>query len=127
MGIEEMGSKENGQEGDGGAREAIGRDGDRAGARVNRGSWALEVSWVGPGGERSGQRPGWALSLSLIFFSRKELERRKEERVRERICACGQFSRTHKNELDPRKIEVGMTESLNSNSFDLNSNDLNRK
>ena len=51
------------------------------------------------------KRPGWALSLSLIFFSRKELERRKEERVRERICACGQFSRTHKNELDPRKIE----------------------
>ena len=45
------------------------------------------------------------LSLSLMFFSRKELERRKEERVRERICACGQFSRTHKNELDPRKIE----------------------
>jgi len=73
------------------------------------------------------KRPGWALSLSLIFFSRKELERRKEERVRERICACGQFSRTHKNELDPRKIEVGMTESLNSNSFDLNSNGLNRK
>ena len=34
------------EEGDGGAREAIGRDGDRAGARVNRGlggPWAISV------------------------------------------------------------------------------------
>ena len=29
--------------------------------------------------------------------------------------------------LVPRKIERGMIERLNSNSFDLNSNDLNRK
>ena len=27
---------------------------------------ALEAGWVGPGGERSGQRPGWAGSLSLM-------------------------------------------------------------
>ena len=32
-----------------------------------------------------------------------------------------------KNMLVPRKIERGMIERLNSNSFDLNSNDLNRK
>ena len=37
------------------------------------------------------------------------------------------FPDSQKNELEPGKIEVGMTESLNSNSFDLNSNGLNRK
>ena len=48
-------------------------------------------------------------------------------RVKERICARGLFSRSHKNEFELGKIEVVKTESLNSNSFVLNSNDLNSK
>ena len=61
------------------------RGGDRwrgSGRRVLEGfRWAEGTGrsgWLGPRGLAG-------LSLSLIFFSRKELERRKEERVRERI------------------------------------------
>ena len=46
------------------------------------------------------------LGFFLLFFNslaEKKLEIRKEERVRERLCASRQFSRTHKNEFDPRK------------------------
>ena len=54
-------------------------------------------------------------------------KRKKEREVRGRKSARGYFPWTHKNMLVPRKIERGMIERLNSNSFDLNSNDLNRK
>ena len=76
----------------------------------------------GPGGLDSVLSPSYLLSIS-----KKQKLRRNVERDWSGVWAWGLFPRIHKNELEPGKIEVGMTESLNSNSFDLNSNDLNRK
>ena len=60
----------------------------------------------------------WALS-------RFQRNRSLEEMPREVGVEFGHevnFLRPTKNELDPRKIEVGMIASLNSNSFDYKSN-----
>ena len=69
----------------------------------------------------------WAARLlSLSTLKQKRIREKKEKervRVREKSWTLGLFSRTHKNELEPGKIEVGTTKSLNSNSFDFNSNE----
>ena len=62
-----------------------------------------------PSREGNGQRPGgWALSHSLIIslFQRNKSFRRNVERDWSGVWAWGLFSRTHKNALDPGKIEV---------------------
>ena len=67
--------------------------------------------WAGLALGQKGCGEAALFSLSLLYFlSRKQLKRRKGKRgLGKRICAWRQFSRTHKNELDPGKIEVGMT------------------
>ena len=86
--------------------------------RRQRERWGIDRLGFGLGGPRGwafGRRlqdgpaweAGWALSLSPLFlWQKRNREKEKKERVRERICACEQFSRTHKNALDPGKIEV---------------------
>ena len=103
------------------------------GSREWRLGLARERGWAGPNGLRLQEAhvAGWGALGSLSFsnypsIQRNKSFRRKVERDWSGVWAWGLFSRIHKNELEPGKIEVGMTESLNSNSFDLNSNDLNR-
>ena len=70
---------------------------------------------------------GLSLLSPLFLWQKRIREKEKKERVRERICACEQFSRTHKNVLNPGKIEAARLKDINSNAFEFNSNDLNRK
>ena len=88
--------------------------GDRARVRGGRG-WAcldsgLRLAAAGEVGCEEAGRFGWSglrglAGLSLYSFINRELEERKREkkRFRGRIWAGGYFSRTHKNEFDPRK------------------------
>ena len=63
---------------------------------------------AGEGRAAANRRPKWPAGRvsPLFLWQKRNREKEKKERVRERICTCGQFSRTHKNALDPGKIEV---------------------
>ena len=83
--------------------------------RRQRERWGIDrarvwLRWAAGMGLRAAanRRPKWpAGGVSPLFlWQKRNREKEKKERVRERICACGQFSRTHKNALDPGKIEV---------------------
>ena len=113
--------------GGGGGRE---RGGGVKGSRESREPARVRMGFSGR--LQEAQVAGWGALVSLSFsnypsIQRNKSFRRKVERDWSGVWAWGLFFRTRKNELEPGKIEVGMTESLNSNSFDLNSNDLNRK
>ena len=64
------------------------------------------------------------LSLSLMFLLQKRKERKKGE-VRKRFMH-GVISRSHKNELKPRKMEWARMQDVNSKSFEFNPKGLNK-
>ena len=84
--------------------------------RRQRERWGIDRLGFGLGGPRgwaglelggpAGPAGGLSLLSPLFLWQKRNREKEKKERVRERICACEQFSRTHKNALDPGKIEV---------------------
>ena len=82
------------------------------------------------GGYRMGQ-PGRLAGLSLslpYFFGRKEIEKRKRKRGLGTGVAQGDnFPGLTKMSLIQEKEKWPRLQDVNSNSFELNSNDLNRK
>ena len=64
------------------------------------------------------------LSLSLMFpFAEKKREKKRE--VRKRFMH-GVISRSHKNELKPRKMEWARMQDVNSKSFEFNPKGVNK-
>ena len=74
----------------------------------------------------AGWRPqmGWfgSPSLSLLTISKKPKLGRNAERDTSGVWAGSKFFQTHKNELDPRKMEMNTWVKFETNSFECNSN-----
>ena len=99
---------------------ALDRLGLPAGARLGLG--------LGPAREDGRPRLLGSCSLSLSKEKKQNRDRKeKKEGLGEEVGHGDNFSGLAKNEFVPRKNRKAMIERLNSNSFDLNSNDLNRK
>ena len=71
---------------------------------------------------RYGGPAGLASLLFFLNYTRQLKLGRNAERGSSGVWAGSKFSQTHKNEPDPRKMEMNTWVKFESNSFEFNSN-----